>query len=215
MTMPLSRRACWSLLVCGLLVACADDPSTGDPSIGDPSATTEVPAPATDDTSPADPGSSTGGVQPEGFTTVTARITEDDGEVCEVCLWLADSVEERGRGLMGVTDLGDAAGMAFVFDEPVQGGFLMYQTPTPLSIAWFAPDGSLVSRADMAPCLDMAYDECPRYRPEQPYDLAIEVFDDGSGDALAALGIGPGARVELLPGTEAPECDTPASPSST
>ena len=31
------------------------------------------------------------GVQPEGFTTVTARLTEVNGEVCEVCVWLADT----------------------------------------------------------------------------------------------------------------------------
>ncbi len=94
------------------------------------------------------------GVQPEGFTTVTARLTEVDGEVCEVCVWLADTPEERGRGLMGVTDLGDAAGMVFKFDEPIVGSFYMFQTPTPLSIAWFAPGGDHVGSADMAPCLD-------------------------------------------------------------
>ncbi len=62
--------------------------------------------------------------------------------------------EERGRGLMGVTDLGDAAGMVFEFDEPIVGSFYMFQTPTPLSIAWFAPGGDHVGSADMAPCLD-------------------------------------------------------------
>ncbi|HYN34279.1 MAG TPA: hypothetical protein VES40_16765, partial [Ilumatobacteraceae bacterium] len=48
-----------------------------------------------------------GGQQPEGFSTVTARITDTDGQICEVCVWLADTPEERAQGLMGVTDLGD------------------------------------------------------------------------------------------------------------
>jgi uncharacterized membrane protein (UPF0127 family) len=142
------------------------------------------------------------GRQPEGFTTVTVRITETDGEVCEVCVWLADTPEERGRGLMFVTDLGDAVGMVFAFDEPLIGSFYMFQTPTPLSIAWFGADGALVGSADMAPCLDTPAGECPLYAPDDAYDLALEVFEGGLDD----LGIGPGSRVELVDGTEAERC---------
>jgi uncharacterized protein len=142
------------------------------------------------------------GQEPEGFSTVQARITDADGEVCEVCLWLADDPTERGRGLMGVTDLGDAVGMAFVFDEPTSGSFYMFQTPTPLSIAWFAPDGVHVGSADMEPCIDTPAGECPLYSPDGSYDVAIEVFAGG----LGALGIGPGSSVELIEGTEADRC---------
>lgn len=154
-----------------------------------------------------DPGTVPSGRQPEGFSTITARITEADGDVCEVCVWLADTPEERGRGLMDVTDLGDAVGMVFAFDEPLIGSFYMFGTPTPLSIAWFGADGELVGEADMTPCLDTPAGECPLYSPEAPYDLALEVFD---GD-LDDLGIGPGARLELLAGTEAERCPLAAS----
>jgi hypothetical protein len=142
------------------------------------------------------------GVQPEGFTTVTARLTAADGEVCEVCVWLADTPEERGRGLMGVTELGDASAMVFRFDEPLVGSFYMFQTPTPLSIAWFAPGGDHVGSTDMAPCLDTEAGACPLYSPGLEYDLALEVFQGGLDD----LGVGPGARLELLDGTEAERC---------
>jgi uncharacterized membrane protein (UPF0127 family) len=141
-------------------------------------------------------------VLPTGFSTITARITDADGEVCEVCVWLADDGDERGRGLMGVTDLGDAVGMAFRFDEARIGSFYMFQTPTPLSIAWFGSDGDHVGSADMDPCLDTPAGDCPLYAPDAPYDLAIEVFAGG----LAALGLGPGANVELIDGTEADRC---------
>jgi uncharacterized membrane protein (UPF0127 family) len=144
---------------------------------------------------------------PQGFATVTARITEPDGRVCEVCLWLADTADERGRGLMGVTDLGRAAGMAFVYDEPILGTFYMFQTPTPLSIAWFADGGTWVGSADMEPCLDVPARECARYSPQQPYDLAIEVFAGG----LDELGLVPGAVVVLIDGSEGPDCQTPSS----
>ncbi len=147
------------------------------------------------------------GAQPEGFTTVTARITASDGEVCEVCLWLADSADERGVGLMGVTDLGAARGMAFVFDEPFAGAFYMFRTPTPLSIAWFGADGAWVGSADMAPCLDTPANECALYAPDQPYHLAVEVFE---GD-LDELHLTPGSNVQIVSGSEQLECQTPRS----
>ncbi len=142
------------------------------------------------------------GQQPEGFSTMMAQITEADGEICEVCVWLADTSDERARGLMGVTDLGDAVGMVFRFEEPIDGSFYMFQTPTPLSIAWFGPDGTHVGSADMAPCLDTPAGDCPLYSPGAEYDLALEVFEGG----LADLGVGPGSQLELIDGTEADGC---------
>lgn len=168
-------------------------------------------APAASTTSPpsvtaSDDGAATAtavaGVQPEGFTTVQAEVTGVDGEVCEVCLWLADDGDERARGLMGVTDLGAAAGMAFRFDEAFSGAFYMFDTPTPLSIAFFAPDGGFVGSADMAPCLDTPAGDCPRYGPDAPYDLAIEVFEGG----LEPVGLVAGSRVVLIDGSESDGC---------
>lgn len=175
---------------------------------GDSASSSTSAAPiGSNDASPADTTASSPGRQPEGFTTVTARITEVNGDVCEVCMWLADNAEERGRGLMGVTGLGDAVGMVFKFEEPTVGSFYMFQTPTPLSIAWFAPGGDHVGSADMAPCLDTPAGECPLYSPGAEYDLALEVFEGGLDD----LGVGPGARLELLEGTEAERCPLSAA----
>ena len=143
-----------------------------------------------------------GGVQPEGFTTTTVRITKPDGEVCDVCMWLADDADERGRGLMGVTDLGDAAGIVFAFDELRFGNFFMFETVTPLSIAWFDDVGSFVSSADMDPCPFEDSSRCERFPADGPYMSAIEVFQ---GD-LAALGIGPGSTAVIVEGTEAERC---------
>jgi uncharacterized membrane protein (UPF0127 family) len=188
-------------------VACSSDADpTTDGSGGATSADESVEAGPTSTPSPT-PTSTTGeraepGVQPEGFTTIQALITEPDGEVCEVCLWLADAPDERARGLMGVTDLGDAVGMVFRFEGPTAGSFYMFQTPTPLSIAWFAADGSHVGSADMAPCLDTPAGECPLYSPGTEYLSAIEVFDGG----LEPLGLVEGSSVELLEGTEADRC---------
>jgi uncharacterized protein len=198
---PVLRAALFVGVCATALAACSDG---GDE--GDTTATTPPDGAATSTVGPPDASRTGQGVQPDGFTTITARITDADGEVCEVCVWLADTVEERGRGLMGVTDLGDAEGMVFRFDEPVANSFFMLNTPTPLSIAWFAPSGEYATSTDMEPCLEVPEDGCPLYAPGVQYELALEVFQ---GD-LAGLGVGPGARLELLDGTEADRC--PAGP---
>jgi uncharacterized protein len=101
---------------------------------------------------------------------------------------------------MGVTDLGPADGMVFVYDGPASGPFWMRRTPMPLSIAFFATDGSFVSAADMEPCLTGRPKDCPRYSAAGPYASAIEVPQG----QLAALGIGAGSRLALDTG---PGCD--------
>ena len=161
------------------------------------------PIPDAPGTLPIDDVGSPSGTRPDGFTTIQARITAANGEVCEVCLWLADDSDERARGLMGVTDLGDAVGMAFVFEDTRLGTFWMFETPTPLSIAWFAGAGEeLVGTADMEPCVGVPRSWCRRYSPEFGYDLAIEVPQRG----LEALGITAGSSVRLIEGTEAERC---------
>ena len=184
-------------LAVSALAACSSDADpTSSSATTDPTTAVIPPETTPPDSTVAE------GQQPEGFTTIQALITEPDGEVCEVCLWLADDATERGRGLMGVTDLGDAVGMAFRFDEPISGSFYMFQTPTPLSIAWFASDGSHVGSADMDPCLDTPAGECALYSPGAEYDLAIEVFEGG----LEPLGLVSGSSVELIEGSEADGC---------
>jgi uncharacterized membrane protein (UPF0127 family) len=134
------------------------------------------------------------GVLPQAVGSVTARVTSRDGEVCEVCLWLADDDVSRQSGLMGITDLGDAVGMVFRWEQPRTGNFFMFQTPTPLSIAWFDAAGSHVGQADMDPCLFESSAGCERYTADSPYVFAIEMFDG----QLDAIGIGPGSSVDLL-----------------
>ncbi|MET0460721.1 MAG: DUF192 domain-containing protein [Ilumatobacteraceae bacterium] len=141
-------------------------------------------------------------IVPEGFAARRGVITAADGTVCEVCLWLAEAPVDRARGLMGVTDLGGADGMVFVWEEPTQGNFWMRDTPTPLSIAFFAADGSFVSSADMQPCLDGPDEGCARYAASGPYTLAI-VVPLGGLDAIAAV---PGSVLQLL--------DAPCDPSA-
>lgn len=59
--------------------------------------------------------------------------------------------EQRQKGLMYRRDLGSHDGMLFVFEAPMPQCFWMKNTPTPLTIAFLADDGSIVNLADMKP----------------------------------------------------------------
>lgn len=170
----------------------ADAPNRSDESNGDDASADRPakPEPARDAGVVEGPA----GTLPDGFTTATVRVTGDDGEVCDVCLWLADVVEERSRGLMGVTDLGEPVGMLFRFEEPTSGNFFMFGTPMPLSIAWFDAAGAHVAETDMSPCVVNDSSECQRYGPGADYVSAIEMVQG----ELAVVGIGPGSTIEIL-----------------
>lgn len=183
-------------------VAADDEPVTGedpvDTSTVDESTGETVTSDAAD-TKP-DPARTAGevdapaGVRPEGFGTVTVAVTSPEGDVCEVCLWLAAEEVDRNRGLMGVTDLGEPVGMLFRFESPTSGNFFMFGTPMPLSIAWFTSGGDHVGQTDMTPCLVDDSSECERYGPGAEYLVAIEMVEG----ELDTIGIAPGSSIEVL-----------------
>lgn len=132
-----------------------------------------------------------------GFGEVELRIVPGpDGEPIVICVLLAESSEQRRRGLMEVTDpdLGGYDGMLFRFPEETTSGFWMKHTPLPLSIAYLDEEGATVDTKDMEPCVDVS-DGCPIYGPAGPYRMALEVPQGG----LAELGLGRGSpsRVEV------------------
>lgn len=128
----------------------------------------------------------------EGFAEVAITVAPaGGGDLLSWCLLAAINAQQRARGLMEVTDLQGYSGMAFVYDDDVANGFYMRNTPTPLSIAWVASDGKVVSIKDMEPCEDR--EGCPTYPSDGRYRYAIEVFQ---GD-LPALGITDDATVTV------------------
>ncbi len=175
-------------------------PTATVPSVSTVTSSTVTSSTVTTSTGATGGPSTTTGVQPQGFTTVEAVITSADGEECEVCVWLADESLEYRQGLMDVTDLGEPVGMVFAYANDTSGNFFMFDTPTPLSIAWFGRDGSFLAATDMDPCLVVDSATCPRFSPDGPYAFALEV---PQGD-LEGLGVGPGSTLELVPGSESP-----------
>lgn len=98
-------------------------------------------------------------------------IVTDDGPVY-MRVEVADEDDERAEGLMGRPSLGEDAGMAFLWDEPVETSFWMKETLIPLSIAFWDQRRRIVAIRDMEPCRD---DPCPTYGPDQPFVGALEV----------------------------------------
>lgn len=84
----------------------------------------------------------------------------------------ADDNEERRRGLMEVTDLGDLDGMIFEFGQERSVSFTMRNTLIPLDLYFFDSDGEGVGMVEMVPCEEVP---CPSYPSEAPVRYALEV----------------------------------------
>ncbi len=96
---------------------------------------------------------------------------------------IADTPEERSRGLMDRRDLGPYDGMVFVSPSEVASAFTMSGTNVALDIAWFRTDGTRGDDAQMVPCRGTVA-QCPRYDPQTRWRFALETLhgDLPSGD---------------------------------
>ncbi len=182
------RWAVYAVLFAGL-AACmsrgADSPA--DPTLGpEPSPTVSTSASFPDAPVTADSLADT-------FGTALAELVSASGKALELCVLQADTPQERGQGLMQVTDLGGYDGMVFTNDAPSENPFYMYRTLLPLTVAWWDGSGAFVSAADMSPCDSTDPNACERYPPAGPYRLALEVEQ---GSSLTAA-FQPGASLRL------------------
>ena len=110
----------------------------------------------------------------------------------ELELEVADTVEERAVGLMRRESVPPGTGMVFLYDEPSNGRYYMFQVPVPLR-AVFVRDGAVVSTVVMPPCGLDDPAACPTYGADAPYDTVVETApetlpDVQPGDAFELLG---------------------------
>lgn len=160
-----------------LAVSQTSETSSGGTSAGSPASDTETPASAGPGSFAQTLGVLDAAEPPEGFGEGVLGVTGSAGTQVWPVL-IADTPQAHRRGLMGVDDfsaLGGYAAMVFIFEEDTSGAFWMRDTPLPLHITFVTAGGSVVSAADMAPCLPPTPSgECERYHPDGPYRIAIE-----------------------------------------
>ena len=126
----------------------------------------------------------------KGFGEIAVVVTDVAGRSVQHCVLLAQSVEQRTRGLKGAADLGGYEGMLFRSNAAATDPFSMRNTAMPLSIAFFDRGGRLLDAQDMAPCADLP--SCPEYRARSAYWSALAV----PRGRLTDLGIRVGSRIE-------------------
>jgi uncharacterized membrane protein (UPF0127 family) len=106
-----------------------------------------------------------------------------------VQLQLAIYSAEMEHGLMERRDLGRDQGMLFVYGTPIRMSFWMRNTPLPLDIGFFSPEGELKEVYSMLP-----FDETPIHSQDVRLQFALEMNQGWFHDN----GVRPGAKLDLV-----------------
>lgn len=130
-------------------------------------------------------------VEPVEFAAGTVRI-HSNGQVHTLRAEFAETPAQRERGLMFRTVMPEDAGMLFIYPAEQEGGFWMYNTRIPLSIAYADGEGVIFQIREMQPCESPYASLCPTYPAQRPFRYALEV----NQGYFARRGIGVGARIE-------------------
>ena len=96
---------------------------------------------------------------------------------------VADTFEERARGLQFVKSLPRRHGMWFVFDGPRDLSFWMKDTEMHIDIIFVSPEGEVINIAhDVPTCREVDPDQnaCPTYHSEQPSQYVLELEGGGA-----------------------------------
>ena len=108
----------------------------------------------------------------DGLPPGLPRGTLSIGDEVELDVAIAETLEDRTQGLMGVRDLEAGTGMVFLHEEEQLSGFWMKDTLLPLTLVVWGEDGRVGAVLDMVPC---EADPCPTYNPGVPWIGALEV----------------------------------------
>jgi len=119
---------------------------------------------------------------------MVVRFQGSDGRPADLGVEVADTPEERQRGLMFRESLPPDQGMLFDFGGETQAGFWMKDTKVPLSIAFISAAGVVLDIQDMAPLTTNLH-----YPPQGTYAFAVEANQGW----FASHGVAAGSRAEL------------------
>jgi len=94
----------------------------------------------------------------------------------EIVVDIAETSEEKSRGLSGRKSLGVNKGMLFLFESNSIPSFWMKDMLIPIDIIWIADNGIVdVHKNIPAPDSETPYVNLPRYTPRKPINYVLEV----------------------------------------
>jgi uncharacterized protein len=138
-------------------------------------------------------------VLPRGVDVVSfdaGMVEIHSGEtVHRVTAEIAETPAQRERGLMYRTRMPEEAGMIFVYPSEQVGGFWMYNTRIPLSIAYADGEGVIFQITDMQPCESPYATLCRTYQAQHPFQYALEM----NQSYFTTRSIRPGDRIVQRP----------------
>jgi uncharacterized membrane protein (UPF0127 family) len=107
------------------------------------------------------------------------RIVTPNGKT--VLAEVADTTEERAKGLMFRQSLPLDRGMLFTFPEPQLWTFWMKNTRIPLDIVWMDRHKRIVHVERNVPGCSRQDDGCPQYQPGEDALYVLEIAGGQSG----------------------------------
>lgn len=131
-------------------------------------------------------------------------ITNKKGEKVNMTVEIADTDASRQLGLMHRSQMDPDAGMLFSWTEDIDGGFWMYNTILPLSIAFISSDGTILNVEDMQPLDTNTTHAAGAYRHALETNQGFfRAHDITAGDKVTL----PGQQAAVVPGM--PGCCCP------
>ncbi|MGM0441675.1 MAG: DUF192 domain-containing protein [Elusimicrobiota bacterium] len=124
--------------------------------------------------------------------TVTFNDTEFSVEI-------ADSSEERAKGLMNRKHLSEDNGMLFVYNKENSRSFWMKNTTIPLDIIFLDSDLEVINIEAADPEPDTSDEDLQRYRSERPAQYVLEINQNRSEEIGLEKGNKMGLGLELRP----------------
>lgn len=123
---------------------------------------------------------------PADLARFPVATIEIDGGAVPVAV--ADSRPLRVQGLRGIADLGDLAGMLFVFEAPSTASFTMRDVLIPLDLHHLDADGTILEIISMEPCSGETCSFPTSVRFSYSLETLPGAFDLSVGDRIGLPG---------------------------
>lgn len=99
----------------------------------------------------------------------------NDQQVLKIDCEIADTKEERAKGLMDREELPTDLGMLFYYEVPRVVSFWMKNTSIPLDIIFVSPEFIVLNVAEADPGIGIPDEELERYRSEGEVRYVVEI----------------------------------------